>query len=250
MAFVLAILQVLPIGETAEAHMSRRGYYSDDRYTEGYFNTSADFLSEPDLPWSNPDRPDYYGILEERAARQRTRRCVKCRSRSQANVPVVVSRYQAREIRQSIPPSDFMRRMANAATRYGRAERGYCYRGVKRIIAAVDPSLAKFFAGSRRAIYAMRDLKRAGFRNDMNSCWRPGVVRVYRGPADGLSPRAAESFMLRHFGIRGTAGDYAGHIEVLGSDRRWHHFTGSGAPINHPSHFGPQRRKLVGCFVK
>jgi hypothetical protein len=254
LAALMALLQVLPLSEMAEARTSRRPHrhlnLSQDDVTEGFFGPKD--IPEPDLPWDDDSRPDYHGRSERRAAERRARatRCRECESRSRAKWPVAESRYQARAIRDSLAPSDFMSRLAEAAVHRGHAERGYCYRGVKRIIAAVDPSLARYFNGSRRAIYAMRDLPRAGFRNDMNSCWRPGVIRVYRGPADGLNPGAAHRYMLRRFGIRGTAGDYAGHIEVLGRDHRWHHFTSSATPINHPMHFGPQRRKLVGCFVK
>lgn len=251
MALLLAGIQLFPVSEIAEARTRRTQISSGDGDTEGYFDP-ADLFSDSDLPWSNPDRPDYYGAWERQAERRRPKvvRCLKCEKRSRAKNVVIESRYQAQEIRRSVAPSNFMSRIANAAVRFGRAERGYCYRGVKRIIAAVDPSLAKYFNGSRLAINAMTDLRRAGFRNDMNSCWRPGVVRVYKGPASGMGKAAAQRFMRSHFGINGTAGDYAGHIEVLGSDHRWHHFTSSAAPIDHPMHFGPQRRRLVGCFVK
>jgi len=236
----LFVAATLSLGVQAKSRSSDP-YNFDDEITEAFGSL--------ELPWDADDRPDYLGRKEQRI-RHKQRVCRSCQVAKPKEI-VHATRLQAKAIASSIPSTDFMKRLAAAAPRYGHAERLYCYRGVKKIINAVSPSIAKMFNGSRLAIHAMSLLPRAGFRNDLpGSCNRPGVIRVYKGPASGMSAGQAKNFMRKHYGVKATAGDYAGHIEVLGNDGRWHHFTSSAAPINSPSHFGPWRRKLTGCFIR
>lgn len=138
--------------------------------------------------------------------------------------------------------SDLMSQLANSASAgAGRLYDGaYCYRAVKKIIAhALQKNLNcvrnALPGGSamydRAASDAPRDLTRAGFRNDMSACNTPGVIRVYRGVRGGG---------------RALKGDIHGHIEVLGSDGNFHHFTSSAQSIDKRL---PGRRILEGCFV-
>ncbi len=81
-------------------------------------------------------------------------------------------------------------------------------------------------------------LQRNGFRNNPNSCQTPGVVRVY-----GAAKKGA-----RYYGRRRTSGDIHGHVEILGLDHKFHHFTSSVESIDQK--FGSDRRPLLGCMVK
>jgi len=129
---------------------------------------------------------------------------------------------------------DLMRQLANSATAgAGRLNDGpYCYRAVKKIVAhALGANLGcvRGILSAGSAFQAGGDLQRAGFRNDMGQCRSPGAIRVYRGTGSGP-----------------LAGDRHGHVEVVGSDGRYHHFTSSNSPIDQTM---PGRRILTGCYV-
>lgn len=110
-----------------------------------------------------------------------------------------------------------------------------CYRAVKRIIAkglGKDENCVRRYISGGIAINALSALPRAGFRNDMSKCKQPGAVMVYSG--------------RRVAGYRGSAGDSAGHIEVVGDDGGYHSFYTGLEPISETM---PGRRILAGCFV-
>jgi hypothetical protein len=119
------------------------------------------------------------------------------------------------------------------------AGKNLCWRAVYNILDAanlVDPSRCPLTQDY--AVNAGRDLAKCGFKNDMSACNRPGVVRVYSGHYPG-------------FGKHMT-GDYAGHIEILGTDGFFHHFTTSPDDIHDSMvrrHLG-DRRTLTQCLVK
>lgn len=133
---------------------------------------------------------------------------------------------------------------------YKSAGKNMCYRGVKMILQKAG--IVKYYLPGGNAYDAMKALPKAGFKNYFpNKCNVPGVIRVYKGAANGMSKAAAKRFIWKKFKRQATAGDRAGHIEVLGSDKRYYHFTSSSTPINDPkTHFGPNRRILEGCFLK
>lgn len=173
-----------------------------------------------------------------------------------------------RELRRAIRRGDEQTRAARALTSaarrgVGHVGRNLCYRAVKRIIAAaripgIDAS--KVTGGS--AIDAMHALKAAGFTNTHpGGCNVPGAILVYEGAAHrylsayrsartsaakAAVKRQARQFMLRQ-GSRYSEGDLHGHIEILGTDGRYHHFVSSRSPVTR--RFG-DRRKLKGCFLK
>jgi hypothetical protein len=182
--------------------------------------------------WDDPTRPD----IEANGP------CANCegyRARTRRTVQDI--------LRHSSP---MMRTIARNAKHLARAGRMYCYRAVKRALYGSDKATrGKLNGGS--AIDAMKELPRAGYTNGFpHACKMPGVVLVYKGPATGMSRSAARRFMRQRYGLRATAGDIHGHIEILGDDGRYHHFNRGNLPINHPRRFGPWRRQLVGCFIK
>lgn len=144
-----------------------------------------------------------------------------------------------------------MLRIARAAILgFVQAAKNMCYRSVKNILSAAHASPRQDLLGAS-AIDAMRDLPKAGFTNTYpNNCEAPGVIRVYEGPATGMSRHQAKVFMRQEYHTRLLLGDIYGHIEVVGSNGRYYHFAkgGSREPIN--ERMGDWRRKLVGCFVK
>lgn len=136
---------------------------------------------------------------------------------------------------------DLMTRLAaSAAAGVGRSNEGpVCYRSVKKIIAHAlgkDLQCVRGIVHGVSAYMASTVLIQAGFYNDQSKCTTPGAIRVYRG-----NPMARG-------GRLPTAGDTHGHIEVVGTDRQYHHFTSSALPIDHQYMMGA-RRILTGCFV-
>lgn len=88
-------------------------------------------------------------------------------------------------------------------------------------------------------------LENFGFRHNPRACNSPGVVRVY----DKSSiPQCSRKRKTGCFKGRRTEGDRYGHVEILGKDGNYHHFTKSKRSIQEI--FSPARRPLIGCMVK
>lgn len=88
-------------------------------------------------------------------------------------------------------------------------------------------------------------LENFGFRHNPRACNSPGVVRVY----DKSSiPQCSRKRKTNCFKGRRTEGDKYGHVEILGKDGNYHHFTKSKRSIQ--DIFSPARRPLIGCMVK
>lgn len=118
---------------------------------------------------------------------------------------------------------------------------GYCGRAVWRILLRAGLVRGSWNSAGADAKYMGPILRRNGFVNDRSACNRPGVVRIYDGNRSGV-----------HFRNR-MAGDRVGHIEVLGTDRRFHHFISSNENIsqNMQRRFGyASRRPLMQCWYK
>ncbi|MCB0377685.1 MAG: hypothetical protein KDD33_04270 [Bdellovibrionales bacterium] len=106
-------------------------------------------------------------------------------------------------------------------------------------------ALRGIHCGGSAIDYAGRGcLEKRGFRNDMSQCNTPGVVRVYDGVCSKRRGGRCNSGYRRV-----TAGDYHGHIEFLGTDKKYHSFYSSSTPINKSKSLG-KRRKLVACYVR
>ncbi len=120
--------------------------------------------------------------------------------------------------------------------------RTVCWRSVWETLKAAH--LVKGNLSQAGAKDAYKDLKKFGFHDVMKTspqaCLQPGVIRVYGPARPGSIPRHAKR----------TKGDTYGHIEIVGTDGRFHHFTSSSTPMNSRSHFGPQRRPLIQCLIK
>lgn len=150
-------------------------------------------------------------------------------------------------------------------------DKGMCYRAVKNILewsglltskqraALADPKKAHYSkhasAPGDYAFDAYWDLPKYGFVNTYpNNCNKPLTVRVYEGDAWGMTRSQAAAYVPKHFKGRGaTAGDRAGHIEIVSPDGQYCHFSCNAYPMNswkNPAAFGPERRILKGCFVK
>lgn len=121
-----------------------------------------------------------------------------------------------------------------------KVSRGYaagknkCWRAVWEVLKAAG--LVKGELTQNSAKNALVDLQKFGFRHDSSACNRPGVVRVYGSTTVAVPSRSR------------TAGDTHGHIEILGTDGRYHHFTKSINSIQ--ARFGKDRRPLKYCLVK
>lgn len=88
-------------------------------------------------------------------------------------------------------------------------------------------------------------LENFGFRHNPQACNSPGVVRVY----DKSSvPQCSRKRKTNCYKGRYSKGDTYGHVEILGKDRQYHHFTKSKRSIQEI--FSPARRPLIGCMVK
>lgn len=112
-----------------------------------------------------------------------------------------------------------------------------CWRAVHNMLKAAGLVTHSLTQNSAKNAYS--DLAKDGFYHDRNACNRPGVVRVY---SPGPTPA-----QLKAQGIRSTAGDTHGHIEILGTDGNYHHFTSSSRPL---SEIMPGRRILTHCLIK
>ncbi|NJL26246.1 MAG: hypothetical protein HC902_14570 [Calothrix sp. SM1_5_4] len=115
-----------------------------------------------------------------------------------------------------------------------RAGRNRCWRAVWNVLKAAG--LVRGELTQNSAKNALIDLGKFGFRNDMSACNRPGVVRVHDRTSVNVPSRSR------------TAGDTHGHVEILGLDGQYHHFTRSTQPIT--ARFGEGRRPLKYCLVK
>lgn len=101
----------------------------------------------------------------------------------------------------------------------------------------------------------------------IQKCKKPGSIRIYLGHCDEfkyyegytskrkISLRRKQCLQkLERLGFAKTmnelmAGDFHGHIEIVGQGARvFHHFKDSLYPINSPQELG-QRRILVGCLL-
>lgn len=223
---------------------------------DGYVAAS---LLEPSDPY---EKLPEYGTPDPRR-RSEAESCTDC---ERANGGL---REEGRQIQRAIRRGDEQTQIARALTKAAQDGRGHvgrnlCYRAVKRIIAAAripGIDVSKIQGGS--AVDAMQALPRAGFTNTFpTGCTVPGAILVYEGSANHLlsayrnsagKRRAAikaqaRSYVLQKFGRRYTEGDLHGHIEILGTDGKYHHFVSSRNPIS--STFGRDRRKLKGCFLK
>lgn len=110
-----------------------------------------------------------------------------------------------------------------------------CWRSVWEILKA-----AKMVSGDLSedsAKNALRDLSKFGFKHDPNACKRPGAVIVYGGSNVPVAARDR------------TLGDIHGHIEIIGADRRYHHFT-TNSRGSIQTRFGVDRRPIRHCLVK
>ena len=148
---------------------------------------------------------------------------------------------------------DAMMRAINRGV--GRAvNKRLCYRAVKEILVAskiiTRQEQVKYLNGVG-ARDAMHDLLGVGFKNTYpKNCEAPGTIRVYRGTASGMGRKEAANYISKRFGRRLALGDIYGHVEIVGSDHKYHYVTDSSVPINDRKIFGPERRVLSGCFVK
>lgn len=117
---------------------------------------------------------------------------------------------------------------------------GMCARGVWRILHAAGLVKGGYRTAGADAKYMGSILKRNGFVKDMSVCSRPGAVRIYDGNRSG------------HRGT-GSAGDRVGHIEVVGTDRMFHHFLDSYQSMDQSMkrRFGTSAvRPLMQCWYK
>jgi hypothetical protein len=120
-----------------------------------------------------------------------------------------------------------------------RTRRYLCWRAVWEILKKAG--LVHGDLTQRSAENAYKDLGPQGFHNDMSACNSPGVVRVYKGN--------------RRY--KGMSGDTNGHIEIVGTDGRFHSYMTQ--PYDIEKYFekrglvsrskGP-RRILTMCLVK
>lgn len=178
-----------------------------------------------------------------------------------------------KEIKSAIRRGSYQQQVAKALTEaahrgVGHVGKSMCYKGVKRIIAAARVNGKKIGDPSKvvgnSALNAMTALPKAGWKNDYPAaCHDAGALLVYEGPAHAFlneynrgskKQKAAimtkvRRFMLQHYGVRATAGDLHGHIEMLGTDGKYHHFLDSKTPISQSRLGANGRRKLVGCFI-
>ena len=129
-----------------------------------------------------------------------------------------------------------------------------CYRAVKEILVASKIITRKQQIDHLSGIgarNAMQDLLGVGFKNTYpKNCEAPGTIRVYRGTTESMSRAQSAQYISRRFKARATLGDIYGHIEIVGSDHKYHYVADSSVPINDRRIFGPERRVLTGCFVK
>lgn len=128
------------------------------------------------------------------------------------------------------------------AIRWGyTAGRAMCGRAVWRILIKAGLVRGNWYASGANAIDMGPVLRRQGFIRDDSACNRPGVVRIYNGNRSG------------HRFRNPMTGDWAGHIEILGLDRRYHHFLSSNESISEKmrARYGyASRRPLQSCWIK
>lgn len=123
-----------------------------------------------------------------------------------------------------------------ARSRGKRSGCGYCANGTRHAIMCMFRKLGRpkyVHCGGAAYDYTDGCMSRHGFKRDMSSCNKAGVVRVYRGG--------------RHRQRGASGGDRYGHIEFKGTDGRWHAGCSSSQAIN--ERLGNSRRRLVGCYV-
>jgi len=133
--------------------------------------------------------------------------------------------------KRTISYADRLQRHLRAG--YG-AGKNKCWRAVHNVLKAAG--LIRSPLTQNSAKNALLDLRKDGFRHDASACNTPGVVRVYGSTSVRVAARSR------------TAGDIHGHIEILGTDGRYHHFTKSSNSIQ--ARFGSARRPLKYCLVK
>lgn len=153
------------------------------------------------------------------------------------------------------PKTDYASKLQRAINRGvgRRAGKNKCYRAVKKIL--LSAGLVKSYLPSVAAYNARRDLAKAGFHNDMKACQRPGVIRVYKGAASQFlgqknAVSKARNYMKKKWHVRFIAGDLYGHVEIYGTDHKYHSFYDSDTPVTKHAIGKNNRRVLVGCFVK
>lgn len=117
-----------------------------------------------------------------------------------------------------------------------RAGARYCARGVRFILenAGLVPRRTPYQQESAKDFF--KYLKHYGFVDDKRFCNTPGVIRVYDKTRVAVSRRNR------------TAGDIHGHVEILGTDGRFH-----SSYSNHRSvdkQFGSGRRPLIHCLIR
>lgn len=131
--------------------------------------------------------------------------------------------------------------MANLSKGYN-VGMNMCAKAVRQILegAGVLPRGADRRMTNGEAQHYWKLLAANGWKNDPTKCLVPGAVRVYKpGP---------QAQYLRSRG-QGTAGDKWGHIEIVGSDGRFHFGARNSVPMDHPNRLGPGRRQLTHCMV-
>lgn len=177
-------------------------------------------------------------VLEEyltEASAQDLKGCQTCRSGGLIGAAEDIGRFFSRGPlghQSALPYAD--RIQANVKAGRNMPRKNLCWRAVWTILQRAG--LVKGDLSVRGAKDALVDLAPQGFRHDPSACQKPGVVRVY-GASLVEVPRRKR-----------TDGDTFGHIEILGTDRKYHHFTSSRGSIQ--TRFGEDRRPLTHCLVK
>jgi hypothetical protein len=229
--------------------------------SEGY--VAAGLLEPGDIFESLP----VYNPRDHRRQTEAQGACPQCDEEKRRGTDLAAQGRQiTTAIRRGSEQTQIARALTDAAKKgYGHVGKGLCYRAVKQIIANTKVNgqkiadVSKLQGGS--AIDAMEELPKAGFTNTYpDGCKEPGAILVYKGAAHqflgdykkGRRDQAyskARKYMLEKYGVRFSLGDIHGHIEILGTDGKYHHFVDSSRPINQVFG-GGDRRKLVGCFLK
>lgn len=121
-----------------------------------------------------------------------------------------------------------------------RAGKNNCAKGVRLILEAarliprnVQPPLIPQ-PPEARLYYPF--LAQFGFIHDWGACRRPGAIRIYGGVIRPIASRMR------------TAGDSAGHIEIVTLDGKFMSFYSDDTPAHEDK--GEWRRPLIACMIK